>query len=319
MRCTIRIDKSVHTEIAIMNGFSMIPTVIISGLSIFCRSMCDCMITPLPYKTSTHTVILMNHLKIIFKISWSISHTVAVFHQQKRFASIIFQIIFYLLQWWIHPAVKIQIVIIICNIIITVSCTFVLCDPIRIKILCPSKCLFKIASICTFISHRPHYNAGTVFVPLYHKPDTIHNCLFPCRIICNLFIPTTKTVLVCVFLPVQHKWSMCLNIRLVNHHKSIFIAHLIKIWCIWIMAGTNSIKVMLLHQHQILFNLPDIDYKSCLRIRIMAVDATEFNLFSIEINNLVPNFNRPKTNPIHNHFIRHCQNNLIQIRILCIP
>jgi len=98
MRCTIRIDKSVHTEIAIMNGFSMIPTVIISGLSIFCRSMCDCMITPLPYKTSTHTVILMNHLKIIFKISWSISHTVAVFHQQKRFASIIFQIIFYLLQ-----------------------------------------------------------------------------------------------------------------------------------------------------------------------------------------------------------------------------
>ena len=64
------------------------------------------------------------------------------------------------------------------------------------------------------------------------------------------------------------------------------------------MAGTNSIKVMLLHQHQILFNLPDIDYKSCLRIRIMAVDATEFNLFSIEINNLVPNFNRPKANPI---------------------
>ena len=249
MRCTIRIDQPVHTEIAIMNGFSMIPSIIISGLSIFCRSMCDRMITPFPDKPATHPVILMNHLKIIFKISRSVSHTMAVFYQQKRFASVIFQIILYLLQWRIHPAVNIQIVIIIGNIIITVSCTFVLRDPVRIKLLCPCKRLFKITSIRAFISHRPHYNAWTVFVSLYHKLDTVHNCLFPCRIICNLFIPMVKTVLVCVLLPVQHKWSMCLNIRLVNHHKSIFIAHLIKIWCIWIMTGTNSVKVMLLHQH----------------------------------------------------------------------
>ena len=249
MRCTIRINQPVHTEIAIMNGFSMIPSIIISGLSIFCRSMCDRMITPFPDKPATHPVILMNHLKIIFKISRSVSHTMAVFYQQKRFASVIFQIILYLLQWRIHPAVKIQIVIIIGNIIITVSCTFVLRDPVRIKLLCPCKRLFKITSIRAFISHRPHYNAWTVFVSLYHKLDTVHNCLFPCRIICNLFIPMVKTVLVCILLPVQHKWSMCLNIRLVNHHKSIFIAHLIKIWCIWIMTGTNSVKVMLLHQH----------------------------------------------------------------------
>ena len=128
-----------------------------------------------------------------------------------------------------------------------------------------------------------------------------------------------KTVLVCILLPVQHKWSMRLNIRLINHHKSIFIAHLIKIWCIWIMTGTNSVKVMLLHQHQILFDLLDTDYKPRLRIRIMAVDSTEFNLFSVKINNFVLNFNRPETNPINDHFIRHCQNNLIQIRILRIP
>ena len=97
MRCTIRINQPIHTEISIMNGFSMIPSIIISGLSIFCRSMCDRMITPFPDKPATHPVILMNHLKIIFKISRSVSHTMAVFHQQKWFASIIFQIILYLL------------------------------------------------------------------------------------------------------------------------------------------------------------------------------------------------------------------------------
>ena len=98
MRCTIRIDQPVHTEIAIMNGFSMIPSIIISGLSIFCRSMCDRMITPLPDKPATHPIILMDHLKIIFKISRSVSHAVTVFHQQKWFTSVIFQIILYLLQ-----------------------------------------------------------------------------------------------------------------------------------------------------------------------------------------------------------------------------
>ncbi len=43
----------------------------------------------------------------------------------------------------------------------------------------------------------------------------------------------------------------------------------------------------------------------------LAVERIIF--FSVKTNNFVLNFNRPETNPINDHFIRHCQNNLIQI------
>ena len=205
------------------------------------------MVTPFPNKTTTHFIVVLNHLEIIFKIPRSISHAVAILYQKEWFASVLIQIFLNLGKCRVHTTVHIQVAIIICFIIITVSCTLILCDTIRIKFLCPSKCFFKVTAISTFISHRPHDDTKTVLVTFHHEFYTINDSCFPCRIICNLFVPSFEPVIVCVFLSVKHEWSMCLNICFIYYHKSIFIAHFIEKRCIGIMTGTDCIEVMLLH------------------------------------------------------------------------
>ena len=136
-----------------MNFFAMVAPISIYSLSILSSSMSNRMVTPFPDKAAAHFIIILNHLEVIFKISRSVSHTVTVLYQKEGFASIFFQIFLNFGKRRIHPAVHIQIAIIICFIIITVSCTLILCDAVWIKILCPFQCFFKVAAISTLISH----------------------------------------------------------------------------------------------------------------------------------------------------------------------
>ena len=92
MRGSVRIHKTIHTEITIMYRLSMISAIVILRLSVFRLIMRNCMVAPFPYKSTAHAVITVDHLEIIFKISGTISHAVAVFNQQKWFASVLFQI-----------------------------------------------------------------------------------------------------------------------------------------------------------------------------------------------------------------------------------
>ena len=136
-----------------MNFFAMVAPISIYSLSILSSSMSNRMVTPFPDKTAAYFIIIMNHLEVILKISRSVSHTVTVLYQKERFASILIQIFLNFRKCRVHPAVHIQIAVIICFIIITVSCTLILCDTVWIKILCPFQCFFKVAAISTLISH----------------------------------------------------------------------------------------------------------------------------------------------------------------------
>ena len=198
MWSSVRIHKSIHTEITIMYCFSMISAIVILRLSVFRLIMRNRMIAPLPYKSATHAVIPVDHLEIIFEISGAISHTVTVFNQQKWFASVLFQIFLNLGKCRIHAAVQIQILIIIGHIIVSVSCTLVLGNTGWIILLRPCKCLFKIAAICTFISHRPHHDTETVLISLYHPLHPVKNSRLPFRIVCNLLIPLFEPVVVSI-------------------------------------------------------------------------------------------------------------------------
>ena len=219
----------------------------ISSVIISISVMAYRMVTPFPHKTSTHEIIILNHLEIILEISRSISHAVRIFDQQIRFTAILLEILLYFFQRRVHPAIKIQIRIIVCFMIITISCTLILRQSAVIKGLRPCQCFLKVTSIGTFISHRPNYNTRTIHVSMHQKTDTICDCLLPHRIIRNFFTPTSVPLKFIVHFSVQQKWTMRLNICLIDHHKSILIAQLIKHWCVWIMTGSDRIHVVLLH------------------------------------------------------------------------
>ena len=109
---------------------------------------------------------------------------------------------------------------------------------------------------------------------------------------------------------------MCFYIRLVAYHEAIFVTHLIKIRCIWIMTGTDRIEVVLFHKGKILFYLLHIHCKAGYRIRIVPVDTAEFDLLSIEVNNFILYLYRSDSDMINDRLIFTLQNEGIQIWIL---
>ena len=136
-----------------MDFFAMITSVSVDCLSILSSPMSNRMVTPFPNKAAAHFIVILDHLEIIFKISRTISHTVTVLYQKEWFASILVQIFLNLRKSWIHTAVHIQIAVIICFIVITISCTLILGDTVWIKFFCPFQCFFKVTTICALISH----------------------------------------------------------------------------------------------------------------------------------------------------------------------
>ena len=120
-----------------MDFFAMITSVSVDCLSILSSPMSNRMVTPFPNKAAAHFIVILDHLEIIFKISRTISHTVTVLYQKEWFASILVQIFLNLRKSWIHTAVHIQIAVIICFIVITISCTLILGDTVWIKFFCP--------------------------------------------------------------------------------------------------------------------------------------------------------------------------------------
>ena len=66
---------------------------------------------------------------------------------------------------------------------------------------------------------------------------------------------------------------MAFIVRFVNHNKTVFIAKLVKLRAVRIMAGTDTVDIMLLHQAQIPVDLFQRDGKAGNRVAVMAVGA----------------------------------------------
>ena len=103
-------------------------------------------------------------------------------------------------------------------------------------------------------------------------------------VICDTLISLFHNIVpLCVF-QILGLCPVAFIVRFPDHEKTIFIAELVKIRSIWIMAAAHCIKVMLFHHDQIFLCLSDIDNRTRHRIAVMTVYALELDLFTIDVN-----------------------------------
>ena len=112
---------------------------------------------------------------------------------------------------------------------------------------------------------------------------------------------------------------MTLNVRLVNHQKTIFVTKLVKNRRVRIMTRADCIEIMLLHQCQIQFHLIKTDYWTCHRVGIMPVHAAEFDGLPIQKYTLLLDINLAYPHRIRDGLPLRHQHKLIQIGRFCIP
>ena len=81
---SVRINKTVHAEIAVIVSFPKISAVAVFYPSLSRLTKRYRMVAPLPHKATAETLIGIEYIVIILQISRAISHGVAVFTLHKR-------------------------------------------------------------------------------------------------------------------------------------------------------------------------------------------------------------------------------------------
>ena len=151
----------------------------------------------------------------------------------------------------------------------------------------PCQSLLKCHAVCALISHGPDNNAGTVPVPDDTAPDAVKNGFTEFRVVGYRFIPPCCLVVPIVIRIEQFTWTMCLYVSLVYHIESVFVAEFIEIRHIWIVAGSDGIDIVLLHERHIPDDLFSADGKSCHRVGVVPVHSVELDRHTIDIHDLI--------------------------------
>ena len=273
----IRIHQTVHTEVAVMLRFTMVAAVPVHGFAIFSNALVDGVIAPFPDKAATVEIVGDEELEIVFKVSGAIAHRMRVFTKQQRLVRRIRQVILHLLNRRIHSAENINVAEVILAAVAAIQSAFIMGQSGGVILFGPLQSFFEGAAIGTFVTHGPDQNAGTVFVPQNQTASTVKGGLNEVGIVGDHLVPALKLILAAVVCVVDFRGAVTFVIGLIDDIETILVTELIENRRIGIVAGTNSIHVMLLHQEQILLHLFHRNGKTSNRIGVVTVDAAEAN------------------------------------------
>ena len=317
MRPSVGVHKAIHAEVSVMNQLVMIATVVIHGFPVFSITLEHSMIQEFPYETTTETRIGFKLLEIILQVTGAVAHGMRVFALDKGLVGILRQIFIHEFQGSIHLAPQIQVGIIILTVIIYILGGFIMGQTAGIKVLRPSQCQFKAATVGRLIAHGPNNSAGTVLIPLNHPLYTVHDRTNEIRIVCHHHIPFFVVAELSV-MPAMLR-TVSLNICFVDNIETITVTEIIEKRMAGIVAGANTVEIVFFQKFQFPFCLLKIDDISLNRVRFMAVDTTELNERSIEIDNRIFDADLTKTYIIDNGLPFCFQHHSIKIRLLRIP
>ena len=185
----VRINQTVHTEVAIVDGLATVTAVGVHSLAICRFAHIDGVVTPLPHKSSAGGLVAVEELEVVLQISGTVAHGMAVFAQDVRLVAVTIYIFSHLGYGWIHSAVEIQIAVVVFSLTVRILCAFVVGEAGFVIGLDPGKSLLKCHAVCALISHGPDHNAGAVLIPDDAASDAVKNGFAEFRVVGNRRIP----------------------------------------------------------------------------------------------------------------------------------
>ena len=326
MRRAIRINKTVHTEIAVMREFAKISAIAIFGLTVRCASHPDSMIAPFPHKAARKFVIAVESLEIILDIPGAVAHGMNKFALDKGlFQRVIRAIMLYIFNRSIHTAVHVDAAQIVLIALHLIDAALVMNQSLCIYGLNPSRRLFHVGAIAGLIAQGPHQNTGAVLIALYVALYSVKHSRFKARIVAERAIHPVVDQIISIAVTVRRKIgidrssSVHFNIGFVDHIKAEAIVELRGPGSVGIMTGTDGIHIMLLHQNQIRDQFLLIHRIADKGIAVMTVCAAKLDGNAVEIEDGVADINPANTDVLTNNFPCGTDHNLIKIRRFRVP
>ena len=109
----VRIYQAVHAEVSVMRVFFMVSPIEINFFPVIRFSMADGMVAPFPHEPPTDLAMLVEYLEIILQVAGAVPHGMAIFTQDQGLVRALPQILANFLKRRVHPAVKVQVGIVV--------------------------------------------------------------------------------------------------------------------------------------------------------------------------------------------------------------
>ncbi len=139
------------------------------------------------------------------------------------------------------------------------------------------------------------------------------------RIVRNSLVPVNPPIFPLRILQILSLGSVAFIIGFIDDKKTIFIAQLIEIGNIGIMAASNGIKVVFFNQTKVGFHLFQSYNRACDRIRVMPVYAAELDGCSIDHNPLIFHMDLSEADSVGDDFRLCLKEQIVEIWLLRIP
>ena len=244
----------------------------------------------------------------------------SVFAHQEGLVRIGVQVTLQALHRRIHIAVQVVVGEIVLTLTAAILGAFVMGQTSGIKVLGPGQRCLEAAAVCTFITHGPADNGGTVLISLDTALGAVHGCFHEIGVICKGFVPGLYVILPdVVFLAVQSGSAVAFIVSFVDDHEAILVTQLVEHGSVGIVAGTNCVEVKLLNHPQIPLHVLDADDGTGNRIGVVTVDTTELDGAAVQQDHVILNMDCTEADTVGDDFVRGFQQQGVQVGLLRIP
>jgi len=253
------VDAEVFIVMVLVTTYSKIASVSPEGFSI-AGFRIKTLVNPVPNETTLEVTTAADDVPVHLEITLTVAHGVCVFTHDEGAAQFFGGPVTHVVQTGVHGAND------VCPFVF--AGTFKLNGAAGIISLGPGIHFLVAVTEAVFVTHGPENDACVVLVAFHEAFHALHVYILPIRVLGS------------VDGAIVH--GVCLNIGLIHHIKSVFIAQLIKQGGLWVMAGTDGVDIELFHHGEILDEHFTIGNVTVIRMVFMDIDALEQNSLAID-------------------------------------
>ena len=268
VRSTVRSNDTVAKEVTIAwSVYTEVATISPIFTAVFIL-LEQTLVNPVPDVTTLEVRILVDSSPLCSQVTVGITHGVRIFRRNDwtvaTLAAYAFQPLSIRILRHIHICVPFP------------KSTFVVHRTVHTHRACflflqVKVCLIEVVTITRFVTEWPDSDRRMVLVAFVHVDGTIHVWLQPFRVVTKW--ATLAEVIV---------HTVAFDVGFIVYIDTEFVAQVIELVALWIVAKANGVDVMLLHQFEVLAHQLFSHVVTCFRVMFVNVHTLELDRLTID-------------------------------------
>ena len=256
----VRAYQSVVAEIIVGRVIVIEVTAVGVELSAVFLMPAQALVNEIPDEASLEFRVLADEVPVLLEATFGVAHCVSILDENQRLdLGLVLAVFLNLVVRKIHMGIEIGLSVVLCP--------FVLDYAAGVNSLHEVVCLLEVLAVASLVAERPADDGRMVVV-------CSHIALVALKMGLGIVIAVSEALVA-----ITH--SVGLDISLCNYVETVFVAELIPIAVVRIVAGAHCIDIVLLHNGNVLKHTLAAYHITSVRVNLVAVHTLEVNRLAV--------------------------------------